>query len=140
MFVVCMTSRLLAGLLWSVLLGWGAGILSVSSVNGEFLPSGLFSLTFADKLIHFIAFALGGWVAAAALRFSFPSLPVTRAILTAIVLVAAFGVVDETWQTSTPGRMGGDQYDWIADFLGGIAGALLTLRTHARLERLITRP
>ena len=140
MFVVCMTSRLLAGLLWSALLGWGAGILSVSSVNGEFLPSGLFSLTFADKLIHFIAFALGGWVAAAALRFSFPSLPVARAILTAIVLVAAFGVVDETWQTSTPGRMGGDQYDWIADFLGGIAGALLTLRTHARLKRLITRP
>ena len=140
MFVVCMTSRLLAGLLWSVLLGWGAGILSVSSVNGEFLPSGLFSLTFADKLIHFIAFALGGWVAAAALRFSFPSLPVARAILTAIVLVAAFGVIDETWQTSTPGRMGGDLYDWIADFLGAIAGALLTLRTHARLERLITRP
>ena len=140
MFVVCMTSRLLAGLLWSVLLGWGAGILSVSSVNGEFLPSALFSITFADKFIHFIAFALGGWVAAAALRFSFPSLPVARAILTAIVLVAAFGVVDETWQTSTPGRMGGDQYDWIADFLGAIAGALLTLRTHARLERLITRP
>ena len=140
MFVVCMTSRFLAGLLWSVLLGWGAGILSVSSVNGEFLPSGLFSLTFADKLIHFIAFALGGWVAAAALRFSFPSLPVARAILTAIVLVAAFGVIDETWQTSTPGRMGGDLYDWIADFLGAIAGALFTLRTHARLERLITRP
>ena len=140
MFVVCMTSRLLAGLLWCALLGWSAGILSVSSVNGEFLPSGLFSLTFADKLIHFIAFALGGWVAAAALRFSFPSLPVARAILTAIVLVAAFGVIDETWQTSTPGRMGGDLYDWIADFLGAIAGALLTLRTHARLERLITRP
>ena len=140
MFVVCMTSRLLAGLLWSALLGWGAGILSVSSVNGEFLPSALFSLTFADKFIHFIAFAFGGWVAAAALRFSFPSLPVTRAILTAIVLVAAFGVIDETWQTSTPGRMGGDLYDWIADFLGAIAGALLTLRTHARLERLITRP
>jgi VanZ family protein len=55
-------------------------------------------------------------------------------------LVAAFGVIDETWQTSTPGRMGGDPYDWIADFLGAIAGALLTLRTHARLERLITRP
>jgi VanZ family protein len=65
---------------------------------------------------------------------------VARVILTAIVLVAAFGVIDETWQTSTPGRMGGDLYDWIADFLGAIAGALLTLRTHARLERLITRP
>ena len=140
MFVVCMTSRLLAGLLWCALLGWSAGILIVSSVNGEFLPSALFSLTFADKFIHFIAFAFGGWLAAAALRLSFPSLPVARVILTAIVLVAAFGVIDETWQTSTPGRMGGDLYDWIADFLGAIAGALLTLRTHARLERLITRP
>jgi VanZ family protein len=44
------------------------------------------------------------------------------------------------WQTFTPGRTGGDLYDWIADFLGGIAGALLTLPTHARLARLITRP
>ena len=106
MFVVCMTSRLLAGLLWCALLGWGAGILSVSSVNGEFLPSALFSLTFADKFIHFIAFAFGGWLAAAALRLSFPSLPVARVILTAIVLVAAFGVIDETWQTSTPAAWG----------------------------------
>lgn len=140
MFVVFMTPRLLAGLLWCGLLGWGAGILSVSSVNGEDLPSALFAFTFADKIIHFLAFALGGWLAAAALRVSFPHLPVARAILLAIILVAAFGVLDETWQTFTPGRRGGDLSDWIADFLGGIAGALLTLPTHARLARLHPRP
>jgi VanZ family protein len=139
-FVVCMTPRLLASLLWCALVAWAALILSVSSVNGEDLPSVLFALTFADKIIHFLAFAVGGWLAAAALRISFPHLPIARALLTAIALLAAFGAFDETWQNFTPGRMGGDLYDWIADFLGGIAGALLTLPTHARLERLLTRP
>jgi hypothetical protein len=35
---------------------------------------------------------------------------------------------------------GADVYDWIADFLGAMGGALLTLTTHARLERLVPRP
>ncbi|MDA0293028.1 MAG: VanZ family protein [Verrucomicrobia bacterium] len=135
-----MTPRLLAGLLWCVLLGWAAGILSFSSINGEDLPSALFALTFADKFIHFFAFALGGWLATAALRVSFPHLRLARALLIGIALVAAFGAIDETWQNFTPGRLGGNLYDWIADFLGAIAGALLTLRTHARLERFLTRP
>jgi len=92
----------------------------------------------SDKFNHFVAFAVGGWLAAAALRVSFPHLPVARPILIAVALIAAFGAFDEMWQTFAPGRTGGDFYDWIADFLGGIAGALLTLLTHARLERLLT--
>jgi hypothetical protein len=35
---------------------------------------------------------------------------------------------------------GADVCDWIADFLGAMGGALLTLTTHARLERFLTRP
>ena len=58
----------------------------------------------------------------------------------AIAAVAAFGAFDETRQLLTPGRTGGDLYDWIADFLGAVAGALSTLTTHVRLERLVPRP
>ena len=137
MFVVWMTSRILASLLWCALLGWAAGILGISSLAREALPEAAFLLS--DKFNHFVAFAVGGWLAAAALRVSFPHLPVARAMLIAVALIAAFGAFDEMWQTFTPGRTGGDLYDWIADFLGGIAGALLTLLTHARLERLIAR-
>ena len=38
-----------------------------------------------------------------------------------------FGALDELWQEFTPGRSGGDLYDWIADALGATVGAALTL-------------
>jgi VanZ family protein len=79
-------------------------------------------------------------LAASALRVTSPRSSIANCLLLAIVVIAAFGAFDETWQTFTPGRTGGDLYDWIADFLGAIAGALLTLSTHARLERFLARP
>ncbi len=102
------------------------------------LPDAAF--LFSDKLNHFVAFAVGGWLAASALRISHPMADVRRRLFLAVVLVAAFGAFDEMLQTFTPGRQGGDFYDWIADFLGALAGAILTLSTHGRLERLIARP
>ena len=102
------------------------------------LPEAAFLLS--DKFNHFVAFALGGWLAASALRFTSPRSAIANSLLLAITLIAAFGALDETLQTFTPGRTGGDLYDWIADFLGAIAGALLTLSTHVRLERFLTRP
>jgi VanZ family protein len=133
-----MPRRFLSAALWLALLVWGAGILWLSSLTPEKLPSAAF-LTW-DKLNHFIAFAIGGWLAAAALRLSRPKLSPAQALLLAVAAVAAFGAFDEARQTFTPGRTGGDLYDWIADFLGAIAGALLALTTHARLERLVPRP
>ena len=53
----------------------------------------------------------------------------------AVVLIAAFGVLDETVQTMTPGRTGGDLRDWIADVIGAVIGALLSLTTHRRICR-----
>ena len=76
-----------------------------------------------------------GWLAATALRVSRPTMPVAGAVAAAIVLIAAFGVVDETVQTLTPGRTGGDLRDWIADVIGAVVGALLSLFTHRRICR-----
>lgn len=137
MFRNTMPRRALPTLLWLAALVWAGGILWLSSQTPENLPSAAF-LTW-DKLNHFIAFAVGGWLTASALRLSRPQASVAGRIVLAIALVAAFGALDEALQTFTPGRTGGDLYDWIADFLGAIAGALSTLTTHARLERFVPR-
>jgi VanZ family protein len=53
----------------------------------------------------------------------------------AVILVAAFGIADETLQTLIPGRTGADIGDWIADVLGAAAGALASIPTQRRLHR-----
>lgn len=124
--------------LWVALACWAGGILWLSSMTPKELPGAAF--LFSDKFNHFAAFTLGGWLAASALSVSRPQSAVVPQIILAIMLVAAFGAIDEALQLYTPGRSGGDFYDWIADFLGAIAGALLTLSTHGRIERFLTRP
>jgi VanZ family protein len=138
MFRSPMPRPALAITFWLAVLGWAGGVLWLSSLSPNELPRAAF-LTW-DKFNHFLAFAVGGWLTASALRLSRPAAPVAGRIVLAVILVAAFGAFDEGRQTLTPGRTGADLYDWIADFLGAIAGALLTLTTHARLERFVTRP
>ena len=128
---------LLTSILWVALFAWAATILWLSSLSPQQLPSAAFIAS--DKFNHFAAFAMGGWLAASALRVSWPGGTATK-IIAAIVLLALFGGADEASQLLTPGRSGGDIYDWIADFLGACAGALFSLLTHARLDRLIPRP
>ncbi len=128
----------LAAFLWTALVVWAGGIVWLSSLTPDELPSAAFLVS--DKINHFVAFAVGGWLAASALRTSRAGAPVGRQILLAVVLVVAFGAFDEMRQLLTPGRTGGDFYDWIADFLGAVAGASLVRLTHDHLERLIPRP
>ena len=137
-FRSAMPRPLLATLLWTAVICWAAAIMWLSSMTPGQLPDAAFFTP--DKLNHFVAFALGAWLTAAALRVSHVGGQITRQVILAILLISAFGAFDEMLQTYTPGRRGGDLYDWIADFLGAIAGALLTLVTHARLERFVTRP
>lgn len=49
----------------------------------------------------------------------------------AVIIVAAFDGPDELLQTFTPGRSGGDIFDWTADLLGAVTGALVSLLTMA---------
>jgi len=133
-----MPRALLATALWLALLVWAGGILWLSSLTPDKLPSAAF-LTW-DKFNHFIAFAVGGWLAASALRTCRPALRPAPALIFAIAVVAAFGAFDESLQFFTPGRTGADLYDWIADFLGALAGAIMSAFTHARLERLVPHP
>lgn len=120
------TRRNLAGLFWIALLCWAAVILYLSSLSPDELPDIAFD--FWDKFNHFVAFTIGGILAAVALRASFPKRSATRTFAAAVLLIAAFGVLDEALQTFTPGRVGADPADWTADALGATAGAWIALR------------
>lgn len=125
--------RTLAGVLWVALLGWACAILWLSSLSPGELPEAAFLLM--DKINHVLAYAIGGWLAAGALGLSRPHRPAISIAL-AVVIVGAFGALDEAVQAFTPGRMGGDVGDWIADLLGAGIGALMSLLTQGRLEKL----
>jgi len=124
--------RHLGPILWISLGMWSITILWLSSLSPQDLPEAAF--LFWDKLNHFIAYAIGGWLASAAVRVSRPRTGVAGAIVIGTAMIAAFGILDEAFQTLTPGRSGGDVDDWIADVLGASTGALLTVPTLRRLK------
>lgn len=128
-----MPRRTLATILWVALFCWACSILWLSSLSPPQLPDAAFLLS--DKVNHFIAFAVGGWLAASALRVSRPQAAIAGRIILAVIIIAAFGALDETVQTFTPGRSGRNIHDWIADFLGAVAGALLILAPRFRRVR-----
>jgi VanZ family protein len=122
-----------AALLWAGLICWAALILGLSSLPPRELPDAAFA--FWDKANHFLAYMLGGWLAASALRASRPGRHFAGNVVGAVIVIALFGVVDEAVQTLTPGRTGADPDDWIADVLGAAAGALLTLSAREKTPR-----
>lgn len=87
-----------------------------------------------DKLLHF-GYFLGGGFLLAGWHFRLrPANPPWRRILwTAVIAMAVIGGIDEWHQTHTPGRHGGDLWDWLADTLGGTTGALVLRAVHRRL-------
>lgn len=112
---------------------WAGAILWLSSLRPDELPDAAFA--FWDKVNHFAAFTLGGWLAAGAVRASRPRTGRTAGLVLAVLLIAAFGVLDEALQTLTPGRTGGDFNDWLADVVGATVGALVSVPTLNRILR-----
>lgn len=117
-------NRLLVGIcvaLWLAVAAWMGTIMYLSSLTGpevaEMTPFNAW-----DKLLHFVAFFAGGALLAGALRAS-TKWPAERIILVAGLAIAIFGGLDEWRQYYTPLRSGADVYDWMADALGGFAGA-----------------
>lgn len=81
----------------------------------------------ADKVIHFGYFFGGAGLLSAAIYRSRPEMPALRRILITIGVVALAGIIDELHQSQVPGR-DATVSDFIADALGGIAGALVFQR------------
>ena len=123
-FVGRVPRALFAALMWFLLGCWAGTILWLSSLTPAELPPSAF----------------GGWLAATALQSGREIGSRRGRILSAILIVAVFGALDETRQLFTPGRSGADVYDWIADFLGASAGAMISLLTHGFFARRLKSP
>jgi len=118
--------------LWRVfVLAW-AGVLFWLSEQSH-LPSPA-SFEGVDKIMHAVYFAAGGVCFLLSLRLGGFLRSTTAAILVTTLFCSLVGGLDEWHQTYTPGRTGGDVWDWAADTLGGFLGALIALG----LEKIIT--
>jgi VanZ family protein len=88
-----------------------------------------------DKLEHFGYFLIGGFLLTGGNSRRNPDFTSWKPVLaTTILAMAAIGIIDEWHQLHTPGRSGGDPWDWLADLLGGTAGALMLKSIHRRLQ------
>lgn len=117
---------------WRILLLTWAGILYWLSSQSS-LPSVPGAFDGIDKVEHTLYFAAGGLCFLLALRLHGSARSTTTAILLTLLFCSIVGVLDEWHQTFTPGRSGGDVWDWTADTLGGFLGSLLALIAEKRI-------
>ncbi|WP_395739545.1 VanZ family protein [Prosthecobacter sp.] len=88
-----------------------------------------------DKFEHAIFFSAGGMCFLLGLRLAGFARSTRIAILASVLFCAAVGGFDEWHQLHTPGRSGGDVWDWIADLCGGFLGAFLAMAVQKCLPR-----
>ena len=125
-------------LIWFIaVLVWMRTIWFLSSIPGDKNPQLKMQL---DKLAHFLGFAGGGILIAG--LFTTVTLVLLRRkvrwdfiIGATAITIGLLGWYDEWHQCFTPGRSGANLADWVADFLGGIAGAVVFRRMCLRLAR-----
>jgi VanZ family protein len=89
-----------------------------------------------DKVAHFGYFFGGSGLLCAYLyrRRPIPTTHWKSLITTAVIVIGIVGILDEYHQSFTPGRSGNDPYDWLADVIGGMVGALVFKRVHYLLK------
>ncbi|MBL9178029.1 MAG: VanZ family protein [Verrucomicrobiaceae bacterium] len=120
-----MLKLLSSPLLWRVLvIIWAAVLWWLSSQSKLPSPAKFEGI---DKIEHTLYFAAGGMCFLLGLRTAGFARKTTSAILLTVLFCAITGLLDEWHQTFTPGRSGGDVWDWAADTLGGFVGAWLVL-------------
>lgn len=112
-------------LLWRTFVLLWAGVLYWLSEQSK-LPSPA-KFEGIDKLEHAIYFAAGGMCFLLSLRLAGFAKSTVTAIFFTMLFCSLVGALDEWHQTFTPGRSGGDVWDWTADTLGGLIGAILAL-------------
>ena len=121
---------LLPGVLF---VAWMSGLWLVSSLPGNEVR--LPPFPHADKIVHCAFFAIGGFLLAWFLQ-RLCGWTGWRLILIVTLAMAVIGAGDEIHQLFTPGRMGSDWGDWLADVAGGLAGAWTFLMIYAVATRI----
>lgn len=102
---------------WIPPIGWCLLVFALSAVpyrsESENIPG-------ADKAVHFVEYAVLGFLVARALRITAPERPRRRSFAIAAGLAAAYGLTDEVHQLFVPDRA----FEW-GDLAADAAGAAL---------------
>jgi VanZ family protein len=118
-------------------IAWACLIYFASSIPGPDLPD-LFLLDY-DKLIHIGIFFVFGFLAYRALEpYAKTESFNWKRVTLAVIIVVAYGTIDELHQGSVPGRTL-DVFDLLADTIGGIlSGGFAYVYFHWTEKRLTT--
>lgn len=120
------------GLSWGLLLAYMSLIFWFS--HQPTLPMPM-RFEFQDKVVHAIAYAIMGFLAAHAVSRGSHK----RRFWAAFVIACLYGVSDETHQYFVPGREA-SVADWIADVVGAWFGAYLYLKSEPSWRRNSANP
>jgi VanZ family protein len=119
---------------WGAYACWALVLFCLSSQPPQDIVGATFP--YADKVLHFIYFGIGGFLFMWALSCSL-NLSAGRRLGLAMVVAVAIGFLDEWHQTFTPGRHGGDFFDFAADVAGGTTGILAAFLIYEWIKKRI---
>ena len=124
-------SRKRALLAWTPALVWSAVIFGLSSIPGKDLPQ-LPGWGSADKVVHGAVYGVLGAFLWLGLRATWArESGLAWQTIAAALGAALYGITDEMHQAFTPGRSP-EVFDVLADFVGGLLGALACVAIVAR--------
>jgi VanZ family protein len=107
---------------WLPVAVWCAVLIGLSSIPGQAFPPG--PVIGFDKLVHGVVYGTLGALVLRAVWVGDSATARMWLIVLAGVCAGGFGVIDEIYQKTTPGRQP-DAADAVADFVGGLAGAFV---------------
>ncbi len=110
-------ARLLA---WAPSVLYMAVIWALSSMSLHIALNAEFPYT--DKIVHFFEYSGLALLLTHAVLRSWPDQPTLKSFFIAVLVTAAWGLLDELHQAFVPGRTA-DVFDLCADVLGALAGA-----------------
>ena len=109
-------------LAWAPALAYMATIWALSSMELASLP--LDGVPFRDKGLHFVEYALLGFLVAHAAARTWPRHPPLRTAAFALLVTILWGLLDEIHQAFVPNRSA-EALDLVADAAGGLFGVAL---------------
>ncbi len=114
---------------WIPVVLYAALIIGASSIPSDRMP--LPELWSYDKLLHAVEYFVLGALVARAFAIGPPRLSPVVAFAVAVIAGAAFGGLDELYQSTTPGRAA-TVWDALADAVGASIGALTVMLWRTR--------
>lgn len=117
---------------WILVGGYLALIFGVSSIPQDPLSHTCFKVS--DKMAHLAEYAGFGLLLSVASRSTFRRVRRWVLLVVVVLIGAAVGALDETYQMTVPGRER-ELLDWVADVTGVLVGSCLAMAISSWMAR-----